>query len=479
MFKTYDVSTVLDREERASSDQGGRLSRVAGPVLLWGLGVGYVISGHYYGWNSGLSASGYWGYLLAVAAAALLYGSLTLVMAELTAAVPNAGGPSAFARVALGNYGGYFCAMGVLIEYILAAAAIATAVGAYLNFLVVEIPPVAAGIGVYILFTGVHLYGVSLSLKLELGLTGLAILMLVVFYFVAGPHLSLLRLNQVGHGAFLPHGLTGLWDAFPAAAWLFLGIEGLPMATEEARDARRDVPRALLSSFVTLGLLAALTPTAAAGLGGAITVGKADAPLPTAVAMGLGPRHWLARAVSMVGLAGLLASFHAIVLSYSRQLYALSRAGYLPGFLSRLNRRRTPGWALILPAVIGTGLVALGPFLPGSSIPTLVTVSVFGAAVSYVMMTLSAIVLHRRRSFAWPFTMVGGEAKAWVALALTILLLLAGVHSHTAAVLQGGLTLLLLSVFYILYSRPRVRARSLEEELKAPWGEVGPASEGE
>jgi ethanolamine permease len=458
---------------------GSSLNRVAGPLLLWGLGVGYVISGDYYGWNSGLTASGYWGFLVAIGAAALLYGSLTFVMAELTAALPDAGGPSAFTRLALGNYWGYFCAIGVLIEYILAAAAIATAVGAYLHFLVPAIPPLAAGIGIYVLFTCVHLYGVSSSLKLELGLTALAILMLVVFYCVSTSHVSLLRLDQIGQGAFLPRGLGGLWDAFPAAAWLFLGIEGLPMAAEEARHARRDLPRALLATFATLCLLAAFTPAVAAGLGGATAVGKADAPLPVAVAMAFGPHHWLATAISLVGLAGLLASFHAIVLSYSRQIYALSRAGYLPAFLARLNSRKTPGWALILSACAGIALVVIGPLLSGRAIPILVTVSVWGAALSYIMMTISAIVLHRRGNLAWPFRMLGREAKAWLALGLSILLLFASVHGHPDAVLLGGLTLLLLSVFYLIYSRPRLQSHFREDEFQAQWGDAKSTPEGD
>jgi ethanolamine permease len=466
------MSAMIAREEQAGSDRKSGLNRMAGPVLLWGLGVGYVISGDYYGWNSGLISAGYRGYLVAVGGAAVLYGALALVIGELTAAVPDAAGPSAFARLALGSYAGYFCGLSVLMEYLLAAAAIATAVGAYLNFLVAAIPPVTAGIGIYIFFTVVHWYGVSLSLKLELALTGLAVLMLVVFYFGAGPHFSLLRLDEVGHGALLPHGFAGLWDAFPSAAWLFLGIEGLPMAVEEARDATRNVPRALLSSFATLCLLAAFTPAVVAGLGGAATVGKSDAPLPSAVAVALGSRHWLATTVSVVGLVALLASFHAIILSYSRQLYSLSRAGYLPGFLAQLNRRKTPSWALVLPGLFGSALVGLGPFLPGSAIPILVTVSVFGAAISYVMMIVSAIALRRRREFVWPLRMFGGEAKAWIALGLSLLLLLAGAHEHPFAVLYGGLALLLLSVFYFVYGRARVAVRSLEEELRALRGEI-------
>ena len=43
----------------------GHLKRTLGPVMLWGLGVGYVISGEYFGWNLGLPLGGTYGMLIA------------------------------------------------------------------------------------------------------------------------------------------------------------------------------------------------------------------------------------------------------------------------------------------------------------------------------------------------------------------------------------------------------------------------------
>ena len=53
------------------------------------------------------------------------------------------------------------------------------------------------------------------------------------------------------------------------------------------------------------------------------------------------------------GLAGLVASFFSIMYAYSRQLFALSRAGYLPNVLSITNSRKAPTCALVVPGVIG------------------------------------------------------------------------------------------------------------------------------
>ncbi|MBI5084069.1 MAG: ethanolamine permease [Acidobacteria bacterium] len=453
----------MDRPSPAAETP--RLAPVAGPFLLWGLGVGYVISGDFYGWNAGLGATGYLGYLVALGFAAVLYAALVLAIAELSAALPHAGGPYAFCRLAMGRLCGYLCGVAVLLEYVVAPAAIATAIGAYVNVLVPSVPVLVSAAAVYVVCIAVHLMGAELSLSLELGLTTLALLMLTAFVVVAFPSITTERLLQVGSGEVFPKGAGGLWAALPSAAWFFLAIEGLPMAAEEARNARRDLPVALMASFATLAVAAICVLTVSAGLGGAAAVGSADAPLPTAVRIGLGQNHWLLGPLSLVGLAGLLASFQGIILSYSRLTFALSRAGYIPGFLSKLNGRKAPVWAIVVPGIASFSLASLCAALPGQAIPTLVSLSVFGAAVSYILTMAAAILLRRRRDLHRPFRAPGGSAAAWIALALSVVLLPAGLREHPVALVLGALVFGLFLLLYFTYGRARTAGVFAEEEL--------------
>ena len=64
--------------------------------------------------------------------------------------------------------------------------------------------------------------------------------------------------------------------------------------------------------------------------------------------------------VNWVGLSGLIASFFSIIYAYSRQVFALSRAGYLPRVLSVTNRRKVPVLALVVPGAIGFVLSLTG-----------------------------------------------------------------------------------------------------------------------
>ena len=107
----------------------------AGWVLLAGLGVSYVISGDYSGWNFGLGQGGFGGLAIAGVIIAAMYLAMVLGMAELSSALPTAGGGYTFARRALGPWGGFATGTAILIEYAIAPAAIATFIGAYVESL--------------------------------------------------------------------------------------------------------------------------------------------------------------------------------------------------------------------------------------------------------------------------------------------------------------------------------------------------------
>src|SRR5699024_9235549 len=110
-------------------------SGAAGWVLLAGLGVAYVISGDFAGWNFGLDEGGWGGLLIAAFLMGLMYTCMTLGLAEMSSTLPVAGAGYAFARRGLGPLGGFATGMAVLIEYAVAPAAIATFIGGYVEAL--------------------------------------------------------------------------------------------------------------------------------------------------------------------------------------------------------------------------------------------------------------------------------------------------------------------------------------------------------
>ena len=123
-----------------------QLSRTLGPIMIWGLGVGYVISGMYFGWNLGLPEGGPYGMVAATIAVTVLYITFVLGYAELSCALPRAGGAFVYTSRAFGPH--VVCLGGVaqLVEYVLAPPAIAFAIGGYINQAVPAIPIAAIAV---------------------------------------------------------------------------------------------------------------------------------------------------------------------------------------------------------------------------------------------------------------------------------------------------------------------------------------------
>src|ERR1700722_11016413 len=95
------------------------LRRYAGAWHLWAMGVGAVISGDFFGWNYGLAAGGFGGMMLAVLVMTVMYLGLCFSIAEMSAALPHAGGAYSFTRTAMGPMGGYITGLAENMEYIL------------------------------------------------------------------------------------------------------------------------------------------------------------------------------------------------------------------------------------------------------------------------------------------------------------------------------------------------------------------------
>ena len=108
--------------------------------MLWGLGVGYVISGMYFGWNLGLEKGGTLGLGIATLFIIVMYVTFTFSYAELACAIPKAGGAFDYADKALGKDAAFIAGAAQIIEFLFAPPAIALAIGAYFNLFFPQLP---------------------------------------------------------------------------------------------------------------------------------------------------------------------------------------------------------------------------------------------------------------------------------------------------------------------------------------------------
>lgn len=378
------------------------LPKTLGTFQLWGIAVGLVISGEYFGWSYGWASAGTLGFLVTSAFVALMYTCFIFSFTELTTAIPHAGGPFEYSRRAFGPTGGYIAGAATLVEFVFAPPAIALAIGAYINVQFPALDPKWVAVGAYLLFMGLNIAGMTIAASFELIVTLFAIFELLVFMGVVAPAFSaanFVKGGWAGADSFGLGSLAGIVAAIPFAIWFFLAIEGVAMAAEEAKNPRRSIPIACIGGILTLVALATGVMVFAGGSGDWTQLSNINDPLPQSMKLIVGENSGWLHMLVWLGLFGLVASFHGIIIGYSRQIFALSRAGFLPPFLGQLHAtRRTPHIAILAGGVVGILAIFSDQWIQigGQSLTAnIVTMSVFGAIVMYIMSMASLFKLRR------------------------------------------------------------------------------------
>jgi len=376
------------------------LKKEINTIQLWAIAVGLVISGEYFGWNYGWAVSGTIGFLWSTLLVTAMYITFIFSYTELTAALPHAGGPFTYAYRAFGPVGGFIAGFATLVDFLLAPPAIAYALGSYVNFLEPAIPVVPTAIAMYFIFIAVNIFGIREGARFSLVVTLLSVVELVVFLVIIFPYFEVEKFVAHNPPVLTPgHVFAGV----PYAMWFFVAIEGVAMVAEEVKTPNRTIPIGYIASIGTLVVLALGIMVLSGGVGDWRTLANIDHPMPETLSQALGKGNNWSKIFASLGLFGLIASFHCNTISYSRQIYAMAREGYLPSFLAQLNPKyQTPHWALIAGGMVGFVAIFSG------QTSQIITMSVLGAVVMYMICMLSLLALRRKepdlpRPYKTPF----------------------------------------------------------------------------
>jgi ethanolamine permease len=467
------------------------LDRRAGVALIWGLGVGYVISGEYFSWNFGFANGGFGGMLIATFLAIAMYVFMVYSIAEMATAFPVTGGPYAFARRTMGVWGGFATGIGAILEYVFATSALCTVIAGLIvaafdaaditiDTNILGLQPIEwIAVLIYVIFVAINLMGVQATLVSVFAITVTSVIVLLLWGLVLllGGHWEASNFTNIapeaGNSTFLPFGAAGILTALPFAFWFYLAIEGVPLASEETRDPARVLPRGSILAMWSLVFFSAVAFFVGIGVGGADVMSGALAPISEAVNVAHGGESWFWWIVTVVGITGFFASFHSIIFAFSRIIYALSRAGYIPRFLSLTGARKTPYMAIIIPSLLGlvTAIVYIRQD-PANAVAVLTEMSVFGALTTYVLMMLAFVILRQREpNVERPYRSPVGILGAVTALIIAVLCGFAQLYYQgkvlgaRAGVVATVAVLVIGYVYFWLYSRHRLVAEAPEEEF--------------
>ena len=178
---------------------------------------------------------------------------------------------------------------------------------------------------------------------------------------------------------------------------------------EETKNPQKNVLIGFGSAILTLVILCVLTFVSSVGVGGWEAVvydaegNVSDSPLPLAIAQVVGDSGWMYHLLLTIGLLGLIASFHGIILAAGRATYEFGRQGLAPKAVGRVHSKfKTPANALILNMLVG--IIALMTGKTGE----IITIACFGALALYIISMISFFKLRKNepdmeRPFKVPF----------------------------------------------------------------------------
>ena len=322
----------------------------------------------------------------------ILYVCFTFSYAELACAVPKAGGAFDYTKRAMGRDIGFITGMAQNIEFIFAPPAIAFAIGAYFNLFFPQLSILAIAVIAYVLFTALNILGVKAAALFELVITIFAVAELVLFAGITLPHFQVANMKL---DAF-PNGWGGVLASVPFAIWFFLGIEGVANVAEETINPQRTILKGFGAAIVTLVVLCLLTFMSSIGVAGWKAIvykgddSVSDSPLPLALSQIVGANGLLYHLLITVGLFGLIASFHGIILAAGRSSFEFGRVGFAPHFLGRIHPKfQTPGNALVANMLVGIAALLTG------KTAEIITIAVFGALTLYIFSMLALLKLRK------------------------------------------------------------------------------------
>jgi basic amino acid/polyamine antiporter, APA family len=365
-----------------SRDAG--LVRGIGPLALAGAFVGMLIGSGIFNVPAPMAAAAGSYAPLAYLACALAMGAVMVAFAEAVSRVPTAGGVAGFVDAAFGTYWGFLVGVFVWMSVVLAAGGI---IAAAVDILGTVMPGLAgpwrapAILGWSLGLALINIRGVGFASRVAAAATSIKLVPLLLFvgvgiWFIEPANLTLP----------LAAGATDIGRAAILGIFMFTGLEASLAVSGEVKDPARTIPRAIIFAMLAYSLLCIIVQIVAQGLLGD-ALGGSTAPLAEAMARVSPTLGVVLGAGAVISMLGWTASD---ALSSPRQLFALSRGGFLPAPLGRLHaHNHTPWVASLVHAGVAAGLAITGSFNSLAVLATLFSVMV------YVIGTAAALKLRR------------------------------------------------------------------------------------
>jgi len=330
-----------------------------------------------------------------------------LSFAELTAWQPKEGSIYEYAYQLISPFAGFLTGWMWILSNTFAGAAVSLAFAYYLTAFFPSVPANWVAAALCIAFTTLNFFGIRQSALLNNFLVAAKLVILALFIIVGLGYMK--TANFAPFAPFEPGVVYGACYIFFA----YGGFARVAVIAEEIKDAKRNIPRAILLSLLISTLFYILVGVVAVGLVGANTLSKSNSPLREATqATGNQAAAYIVSAGGLLATASVLLTS---ILGVSRMAYAMARRKDLPQELSTLHQKyNTPYYSVWIVGVLMTLLVLF------IDLTKVVAISTFALLFYYALANVSALRLKVQRRLYPRFAPILGTATC-LALLVSIL----------------------------------------------------------
>ena len=425
LLRRKSVNTMISQSQNKS------LNRTMGVMDLIFLGVGCVIGTGIFVVTGVVAAeSAGPAILLSFVLAGIACALAAFCYAEFSSAVPLSGSVYTYTYATLGEFFAFLIGWDLMMEYVLAIAAVATGWSAYFQSLIagfnillpasissapgldkggiVDLPAMLIILGI----TALVSKGVKESIKFNNVMVFVKLGVILLFIIV-----GVWYVKPDNWTPFMPFGFDGVITGAATVFFAYIGFDVIATASEEVKNPGKTMPIGIIGS---LAICTTLYIAVSAVLTGMIPFTQLNVGAPVSLALESVGQNAIAGIISIGAVLGITTVILALVYAQVRLSYAMSRDGLLPKMLSSVNSKtKTPFKNTWL-----TGIIAacIAGFVDLSTLAHLVNM---GTLAAFTLISIAIIVLRKKfpelkGSFRVPFVPVLPIISALLCIGLAV-----------------------------------------------------------
>ena len=395
IFQKEDLSRYISSDKNLIKTLG------AGDLIAMGIGVVigtgiFILPGTVAALHSGPAIS------LSFVIAALVCSTSAMCYAELSSALPVAGSAYSFGNVLFGEVIGWILGWALILEYMLAVAAVSTGWAAYFNSFIgafgLKLPKALSGSfnpaqGTYVNIVAVLsvlivavllIFGSRASVRLNNIMVIVKIAVIIMFVVVGA-----FFIKPSNWHPYMPFGFHGVLKGATVVFFAYLGYDVVAASAAEVKNPAKNLPRGIIGTLLITTLLYVIVSIVLTGM---VKYTKLNVGNPVTFALQMVHQNWAASIIAFGALAGMATMMISTMYSSSRLVYSIGRDGLLPKALGKINpKTHVPTNSLIIISII---IAIFGGTVPLDEITNLVNI---GTLVAFTFVSLGVLVLRRRK----------------------------------------------------------------------------------